>query len=371
MYRAIAHDGRVNLLVIFAERGGGPLFDQGFGRTVQWQDDILEGYEHTVVEAAGPDRTAAVLERLSAFKPDAVHCLGYHQNYVRAALRWARRRSIATLITTDSELLHERPYHVRLSKAVLVPRILRDVDLYLTVGDENEKYFEKYGAKRQQFYRVPFSIDSPYYDRVLSQRQQIRIEERARLRIPENAVAILNVGKFIPRKCQADLLQAFSLLQETARFPTVLLLAGDGPDRSLLEEAARPIAHAVRFLGFTSVQDLPRIYVASDLYAHPSSHDPHPLAISEGLYCGLPAVVSDRVGSAGPTDDVQMGKNGWRYPCGDVLALANILRDLVNNAETREQAGLHSREIGKSHSLDNCANRFVEGVMRAISNRRS
>lgn len=370
LYRAIAQDSRVDLLVIFCERGAGPLFDKAFGRTVQWQDDILKGYEHTVIEAAPHGRPAAVVERLSAFRPNAVYCLGYHQKYIRAALRWARQRSIPTLITADSELLHQRSYRVRLLKAVVMPRILRNVDMYLTVGDENERYFEHYGAKRRQFHRMPFSIDSHYYDRILSEREPIRIRERKRLRIPEDAVAILNVGKFIPRKRQADLLKAFALIQNTAKFPTVLLLAGDGPDRTMLEEVARPVEHAVRFLGFTSVYDLPAVYLASDIYAHPSSHDPHPLAISEGLYCGLPAVVSDRVGSAGPTDDVQVGKNGLRYPSGDILRLAEALRGLVDNPEIRERAGQHSAEIGKSHAVDNCATQFVEGVMRAISNRR-
>jgi len=114
---------------------------------------------------------------------------------------------------------------------------------------------------------------------------------------------------------------------------------------------------------------LPKYDVAADIYVHPSSLDPHPLAISEALYCSLPVVVSDRVGSIGPTDDVQEGKNGWVYGNGDVAALSAILVKLIDDPGLRESAGKASRALGEAHAADHCGSLFIDGAFRALERR--
>ena len=68
-----------------------------------------------------------------------------------------------------------------------------------------------------------------------------------------------------------------------------------------------------------------RSYCAADVYVHCSDNEPHSLAITEAIYCGLPVVLSDRCGSYGPTDDVQPGINGFVYRCGDVSDLSRCI----------------------------------------------
>lgn len=365
MYRSIASDGRIDLLVIFVEGGAEPRFDSGFGRTVEWQKDLLEGFRHTTIRCAEPERTKAVLSELTNFNPDAIYVHGYALNYLRAAIQWANRLNIPVLMTTDSELLHPRPWHIRLTKRLILPLILRKIDLFLTVGDENERYFTHFGIRPDRFHRVPFSIDSPFYDRILTNQGEIRKRLRQQLGIAPEAVLILTVGKMIARKEHASLIRAFSSAMKRGKHPAVLLVAGDGPLRPQLEELSKPLGEAVRLPGFVGVEQLPEYYSIADIYVHPSSHDPHPLAISEALYCGLPVIVSDRVGSTGRTDDVQINHNGWVYPNGDEDQLSRILAHLINNPEIRAEAGKHSRELGQLHSAEYCASRFIEAAIRA------
>jgi glycosyltransferase involved in cell wall biosynthesis len=373
MYREAAADGRVDLRVIFAEAGAGARFDKGFGQTIQWQDNILEGYAHRIVEAPQSERAESVVEQLKEFGPDVVHVNGYHKPYSRAALRWAHKSGVATMITTDSELLHPRPLHVRMMKKLALPPIFSQIDQFLTMGDENGRYYEHYGARSDRFLRLSWPIDSAYYDQFLARRDEIRITTRERLGIAPDAAAILCAGKLIPRKAQSDLIRAFADAIGGASRSAVLMLAGDGPDRASLEELAKPVSSAVRFLGFVTVDRLPECYIAADIYAHPSTKDPHPVAISEALYCSLPIVVSDRVGSTGPTDDVQPGRNGWVHPVGDVAALSRILADLIDHPEKRAAAGRISRELGDLHRADYLAKQLILGAERALAerNRRS
>lgn len=371
MYRFIAADGRVELLVVFAESGAAPKFDPGFDQVIQWQQDILDGFSHQVVGGTPAVRTQGVLEKLNRFAPDVVYVHGYAKDYLRATMRWARSRKIPVMMTSDNELLHRRPWYVRAFKQFALPRVLRAVDLFLTVGDENERYFQHYGVSPDRFHRVRFSIDSPCYDKILAEKTAVRHALRKRLGIADQAVVILTVGKLIPRKRHAELLNAFSQALQAGSKPAILLIAGDGPERKNLEQIAQPLGDSARLLGFIGVDMLPEYYAAADIYVHPSSFDPHPLAISEALYCGLPVVVSDRIGSTGPTDDVQVGRNGWSYPGGDAGALSRTLQELINNPSLRERAGLASQAIGADHAAHRCASLFVDGALRAWANRQA
>jgi glycosyltransferase involved in cell wall biosynthesis len=369
MYRSIAADGRVELRVVFAIRGAEPNFDSGFGRVIHWQEDLLKGFDHRVVTAAPKQRETAVVQELDSFSPDVVYVHGYASPYARAAMRWAKRRGVPVLMATDSELLRARPLYVRALKRLVLPWILRNVDMFLTVGDENERYFKHYGVSDDRFHRVPFSIDSFYYDQVLADRAASRNAIRQQLGIPSDAVVILTVGKLTPTKCQADLVRAFGETLKSVQRPAFLLVAGDGVERERVEELAKPFGSAVKLLGFIGVDQLPKYYVAADIYAHPSSLDAHPLAISEALYCSLPVVVSDQVGSIGPEDDVQVGKNGWVYGSGDVAALSAILVKLIDDPGLRESAGKASRELGEVHAADRCGSLFIDGAFRALQRR--
>jgi len=140
--------------------------------------------------------------------------------------------------------------------------------------------------------------------------------------------------------------------------------------RAKLEDLAKPLGEAVKMPGFIGVDELPEFYVASDVYAHPSMGDPHPLAISEALYCSLPVVVSDQVGSIGPTDDVQNGKNGWVYRTGDIATLAAILGNLIDHPEVRLKAGAESVALGEKHSSKYTAKGFVDGALLTLASKK-
>ena len=114
------------------------------------------------------------------------------------------------------------------------------------------------------------------------------------------------------------------------------MLAGAGPDEQRLRDlAARRGPGGVVFAGFVPSAALPRYYCAADLYVHCASADAHPLAVTEAVYCGLPAVVSDRCGSYGPTDDVRIGLNGRVYACGDGGALASAVLGVLDSSPAR------------------------------------
>ena len=367
MYRELAAQGAVELLVIFAESGAEPRYDPDFLIVTKWQDNLLEGVPHVVLKVAPGDRPKAVLDELKRFDPQVIYLHGYNLPYLREAMDWARRNNVGVMMSTDSELRGPRPWHIKLAKRFILPLIFRKIDLFLTVGDANEEYFAYYGVDRAKFVRAPFSIDSDDYDRALARRTEVRTTLRETLGLSPETIVLLNVGKLTPIKSQDYLMRAFTKARELTGIDCVLLIAGDGPERKRLEELAATSAGGIRLLGFVGVNDLPAHYLTADIYVHPSLFDPHPLAVSEAIYCSLPLVASDRIGSTGPTDDLQPGKNGWVHPYGDEQTLTDILVMLLQDADLRSRAGAISGQLGKVHAAGHVARCFSQGALRVAA----
>ena len=93
-----------------------------------------------------------------------------------------------------------------------------------------------------------------------------------------------------------------------------------------------------------------------DIYIHPSKRDAHSLSISEAIYMGCPVIVSDKCGSYGDTDDVQLNRNGFVYECGNIAQLKSYIQKLANDIDLRTKFGTVSHKIAeesqeKAHSL--------------------
>lgn len=373
LYRALTADGRVALKVFFGSTAGATAyFDKDFNREVRWQSDLLEGYQHeflpgaeAVRDLSRPVSNPALEARLEDWDPAAVVAYGFFHGLSRATYRWGRRHGRRVLTIADSELRQPRSLATRLRKRLTVPLFLRQVDGFLTVGDCNEAYYRHYGARPGQLFRSPFPIDEGALDLVLGERERHRAAVRQRLGAAQGDCVALMVGKLTARKRPADAVRALAWARgQPGGAPLRLVLAGDGPERPALERLVREVGgDRVHLAGFVEVADLAGYYAAADLLVHPSAQDPHPLTISEAIYFGLPCVVSDRVGSVGPTDDVRPGENGYEFPVGSVEALGRCMVALAANPAQRLEMGRRSAAIGAGRRMAASVEGFVKGVL--------
>lgn len=143
---------------------------------------------------------------------------------------------------------------------------------------------------------------------------------RAELGLAESTFVAGHVGRFTEQKNHAFLLEIFAALH--ARRPdSALLLAGDGPLRPKMAEAARKLGleSAVRFLG--PRQDVPALLSAMDCFIFPSHHEGLPVTLVEAQAAGLPVAASSAI-----TDEVcitpLVRRLGLDEPAGDWAAAA-------------------------------------------------
>jgi glycosyltransferase involved in cell wall biosynthesis len=165
--------------------------------------------------------------------------------------------------------------------------------------------------------------------------------ERATIRrawsIPDAATCFVFVGKLEPKKSVLHALEALRLVHERGKAVHALIV---GTGEQL--EAARAFcaAHAlpVTFAGFLNQTEVPRAYIAADALILPSDFgETWGLVVNEAMATGLPAIVSDRVGSA--HDLVVDGETGFVFTYGDTAALAACMAHLADAKEVRLAMG--------------------------------
>jgi glycosyltransferase involved in cell wall biosynthesis len=131
-----------------------------------------------------------------------------------------------------------------------------------------------------------------------------------------------------------------------------LVIVGEGVDRPRAEqETARlGLSEKVDFLGFR--RDIPDVLNGFDVLALTSLSEALPLALMEGMACGLP-VVATRVGDVPAL--VRDGETGYLLEAGDAVGIAAALTRLLQDEALRQRMGQVARQHIEAHfSLTAC-----------------
>jgi glycosyltransferase involved in cell wall biosynthesis len=165
----------------------------------------------------------------------------------------------------------------------------------------------------------------------------------------------LAVGRLDVPKDYPNLLTAVTRLSKRS----VLLIAGDGPLRTSLEQLATDlgISDRIRFLGMR--KDIPALMAAADAYVMSSAWEGFPMALLESSASALPIVATD-VG--GNPEIVLDGISGFLVPVKNSVALAEaMLRTEQLSAESRRSLGLAGREhVAKLYSLSSVVDKWEQ-----------
>lgn len=124
--------------------------------------------------------------------------------------------------------------------------------------------------------------------------------------IDQNAYVVLGVGRLNPIK-NFPLLIKSTILLKKKRPETLLVIAGDGPERSKLEAlvSSNGMREYVRFMG--NVDNIIKLYCAADIVASTSFSEASPLVPVEAQICGIRCVVSN-----GSPEECIISKNSMR-----------------------------------------------------------
>jgi glycosyltransferase involved in cell wall biosynthesis len=306
-----------------------------------------------------------IFHALRTGRYDVVTIAGYSMFTSQASLIWCRWTGTPYLLFGESHHQDRRAGWVRWIKGRVLPAVVRPAAGILATGTLSTEYFVSYGADPERVYRFANTPDVERLREENAKARPRRAATLARLGIPESACVLLFVGRLIEVKGVADLVRAAASLDpESAR----VLVVGDGPeDASLRALADRVAPGRVVFAGFREGQDLTDLYGAADVFVLPSHHEPWGVVVGEAMACGLPVVLSDRIGAG--TDLLEEGRNGYGFPSGDVAALGDALGRMVADSERREAMGAASNAIMDDWTYDASVRGFERAVRQAAESR--
>ena len=135
------------------------------------------------------------------------------------------------------------------------------------------------------------------------------------------------------------------MIEALAQLPeTLLVIAGEGPERASIEKLAREhhVAERVRLLGRVAQDRLPQIYSAADLLLLVSSHEGWPNVLLESMACGTPVVVSD---IESISDIVAAPEAGCIVAGVTASRLADTVRDLLARPPARDATRRYAKQF--------------------------
>jgi len=158
---------------------------------------------------------------------------------------------------------------------------------------------------------------------------------------------LLAVGRFVPKKCMADVVNAFRIVHEK-RPDARLTLVGDGPDRPAVEAIVQSsrLRDAVTFAGVCTHDQVAQLMCRSRLLVQASAVAPDgdregtPVVVLEAMASGLPVVATRH---AGIPEVVEHGVTGWLAPEHDVDLLAKGIIHLLDDPGSAGQLGAAAR----------------------------
>ena len=121
-----------------------------------------------------------------------------------------------------------------------------------------------------------------------------RESTREKLGISRNTAVFLNVGRLQYQKNQSFALKVFHRIH-LEKPDSILLLAGQGRDRQILEQEATElgIRQQVKFMGVQN--DIPSLLSAADMMLFPSRYEGQPLTLLESQSSGLKCIMFENV----------------------------------------------------------------------------
>jgi glycosyltransferase involved in cell wall biosynthesis len=356
-FKLLSENGKVALKVFYtwSQLANGKKFDPGFGKQVQWDIPLLEGYAHVFVnntsKAPGSHHRRGIInptlnKEVEDWGADAILVFGWNFVSHWKCIRYFNKK-IPVLFRGDSTLLRKQPLHIRFARALLLKWVYSFIDAAFYVGHENKKYFLSCGLKEHQLVFAPHAIDNERFADSNNSFTEKAMAWRSKLSISPDTLTVLYAGKLEAIKSPALII---SFAKRFSSLPVHFIIAGNGPMESVLKESAAGLAN-ITFIDFQNQQMMPVLYRLADFFMLCSESETWGLSINEAMACGKAIIARNTCGCV--ADLVREGQNGYVFNLSDLDEIYSILKELVNNNARWAAMGAESQKIIASYSFKN------------------
>jgi glycosyltransferase involved in cell wall biosynthesis len=330
-------------------------YDPGFGKKIEWDIPLLDGYEHSFVKNISQNPGSShfkgiinptLIKEIEEWKADVVLVYGWAFQSHLKCIRYFHKK-IPVLFRGDSTLLDEQKGIKKILRRLFLKWVYRHIDYALYVGTNNKKYFLANGIKNKQLIYVPHAIDNNRYAASDAQYESEAALWRIEMGIDASDLVILFAGKFEDKKQPAVLLElAKKIPDKRLKF----ILVGNGILENELKTAAQNDSR-IFFIDFQNQQRMPVVYRLGNVFILPSKGpgETWGLAINEAMACNRPVIISDKVGCS--DDLVKNNINGVIFDTGSLDSVIVFIKQLLINPALLKIMGMDSKRIIQDFSF--------------------
>lgn len=370
LFRLLSEHKKIEIKVFYTwSQASKSKFDRDFGREVEWDIPLLEGYHYEFIENVSPKPgvywffgliNPSLIKKIESFQPDAILLNGWNYwSHLRVMRHF--KGKIPVYFRGDSTLLDQTSKLKKRIRNAVLKWVYSFADKAFYVGSNNKAYFLAAGFKDEDLVFAPHTVNNDFFNEEDIKFEAHALDWRKELGIKPDDFVCLFAGKFEPKKNPALLINAFIKLaqqiNESTNQHVHLLIVGNG----ILEEELRRLGKDKPFIHFLPFQNqslMPVIYRISDVYCLPSKGpgETWGLGVNESMACGRPVIVSDKVGCA--LDLIKPGENGYIFDHISEDALQNCLSFAFQNRHVFRKNKLLIQDFIKSWSVEECAKKI-------------
>jgi glycosyltransferase involved in cell wall biosynthesis len=355
----------IKVFYTYEQSRNGTIYDPGFGRNIQWDIPLLDGYEYEFIPNTSSKPglemfrgivNPTLIEKVEAWKPDGLLVIGWnYHSHLKSIIHFYKK--IPVYFRGDSVLLHEKTGLRKLARRIFLTWVYRHVDYALYVGTNNKSYFLRHGLRLSQLVFSPQAIDIARFAQ--PQQESIDLAQRWKkdLGVPSGNLSVLFAGKLTKVKNPSFVLD---LAERCRHLPISFIIVGDGHLKPELQRRAQGISN-VFFMGFQNQSVMPAVYRMGDIYLMPSVSETWGLGINEAMACGIPVMASETVGCA--TDLVLENKTGITFPLGDTERCRQFLEGLAGDQQRLTEMGACASTLIQFFSFSH----IVDSVVRVMA----
>ena len=366
-FRLLAARKKVQVKVYYtwSQSSGGGQYDPDFGKHIAWDIPLLDGYDHVFIANTSikpsSDHFKGLInpglnKAIADWAPNAVLVIRWSFQSHLSCMRYFHKR-VPILTRGDSTLLDLQPGWRKIMRGIVLRYIYNLVDCALYVGKHSKDYFKAYGLKEAELILAPHAVDNDRFAETAITIEAGR-QWRKQLSISADDLVFLFAGKLEPKKNPALLLQAFIALDA----PGVhLVMVGNGVQEVVLKNQYAQ-HKGIHFVDFKNQSAMPGIYNLCDVFVLPSQgpEETWGLALNEAMANKRAVIASNKCG--GTIDLIIDGENGYIFESGNMAALVEKMKAMIDNKDQIAKMGNRSHQIIQQFSFENiCV--AIEDVM--------
>jgi glycosyltransferase involved in cell wall biosynthesis len=369
LFREISQDPRFDLEVLFcSDKSTKSYLDEGFNRAIIWDVPLIGGYKHiflpSIFDATKPNffnpLNYHIHSILKKGNYDAVWIHGWGSLTAISTILFAKILKIKVLMRGESGIHMKKPTGIKgFLRIMMISFLNMTVDGFLAIGTNNKDYYLDNGVPSSKIFLVPYAVDNNFFLSHSCKRLEID-----KITVKESETVVILFASKLERRKRADLLiDAFASLLKKRLFSVepILIIVGDGPEKSTLIDRARMLPHkSIHFLGFKNQSELPAYYDMADIFVLPSEQEPWGLVVNEVMNLGCAVIASDEVGCV--RDLVVHEETGMIFTAGNMQALEKCLEELCSNSEKRLNIAKQAKDKIKNWSYSEDINGLYQAL---------